>query len=155
MKNPLTLPGIEPATFRFVAQHLNHCATAVPISVVLQGNVVPLQAIMAYKVKWSTASLVLTLSTTSIRMVSFMLCLIYHRGNIHRRPLIRGMGGLRGWSGRFEEEKNLFSPTIKCWDGSQELRWFPRFQIATTCFSCSPPDLNLVLTNFMLCIHVK
>jgi len=31
MKNPLTLAGIEPATFRFVAQHLNHCATAVPI----------------------------------------------------------------------------------------------------------------------------
>jgi len=28
MKNPLTLAGIEPATFRFVAQHLNHCATA-------------------------------------------------------------------------------------------------------------------------------
>jgi len=22
--------GIEPATFRFVAQHINHCATAVP-----------------------------------------------------------------------------------------------------------------------------
>jgi len=32
MKNPLTLAGIEPATFRFVAQHLNHCATAVPRS---------------------------------------------------------------------------------------------------------------------------
>jgi len=30
MKNPLTPAGIEPATFRFVAQHLNHCATAVP-----------------------------------------------------------------------------------------------------------------------------
>ena len=28
MKNPMTLAGIEPATFRFVAQHLNHCATA-------------------------------------------------------------------------------------------------------------------------------
>jgi len=28
MKNPLTPAGIEPATFRFVAQHLNHCATA-------------------------------------------------------------------------------------------------------------------------------
>jgi len=28
MKNPLTLVAIEPATFRFVAQH---CATAVPI----------------------------------------------------------------------------------------------------------------------------
>ena len=31
IKNPLTLAGIELATFRFVAQHLNHCATAVPI----------------------------------------------------------------------------------------------------------------------------
>jgi len=30
MKNPLTPAGIEPATFRFVAQRLNHCATAVP-----------------------------------------------------------------------------------------------------------------------------
>jgi len=28
IKNPLTPAGIEPATFWFVAQHLNHCATA-------------------------------------------------------------------------------------------------------------------------------
>jgi len=27
----MTPAGIEPATFRFVAQHLNHCATAVPL----------------------------------------------------------------------------------------------------------------------------
>jgi hypothetical protein len=26
----MTPSGIEPATFRFVAQNLNHCATAVP-----------------------------------------------------------------------------------------------------------------------------
>ena len=37
----------------------------------------------------------------------------------------------------------------------QMLRWFPTFQVATTCFSCSPPDLNLVVTKFMFCIHVK
>jgi len=30
MKNPMTPAGIEPATFRFVAQHLNHWATVVP-----------------------------------------------------------------------------------------------------------------------------
>jgi len=27
----MTPAGIEPATSRFVAQHLNHCATAVPL----------------------------------------------------------------------------------------------------------------------------
>jgi len=37
----------------------------------------------------------------------------------------------------------------------QMLRWFSGFQVATTCFSCSPPDLNLVVTNFMFCLHVK
>ena len=37
----------------------------------------------------------------------------------------------------------------------QTLRRFPTFQVATTCFSCSPPDLNLVVTNLIFCIHVK
>ena len=37
----------------------------------------------------------------------------------------------------------------------QMLRWFPRFQVATTCFSCSQPDLNLLVTNFLFCILVK
>ena len=37
MKNLLTLAGIEPATFRFVAQHLNNCTTAVPFKFVVKG----------------------------------------------------------------------------------------------------------------------
>jgi len=37
----------------------------------------------------------------------------------------------------------------------QMLRWFPKLQVATTCFSCSPPDLNLLVNNFMFCLHVK
>ena len=37
----------------------------------------------------------------------------------------------------------------------QMLRWFPRFQVATTCFSCSHPDLNLLVTNLIFCVHVK
>ena len=28
------------------------------------------------------------------------------------------------------------------------LRWFPSFQVATTCISCSPPDLNFLVTFF-------
>ena len=28
------------------------------------------------------------------------------------------------------------------------LSWFPTFQVATTCLSCSPPDVNLVANQF-------
>jgi len=31
----------------------------------------------------------------------------------------------------------------------QMLRWFPRLQVATTCFSYSPPDLNLIDPYFI------
>ena len=37
----------------------------------------------------------------------------------------------------------------------QMLRWFQRFQVATICFSCSPPDLNLLVNNSMFCLYVK
>ena len=39
----------------------------------------------------------------------------------------------------------------------QMLRRLPTFQVATTCCSCSPPDLNLhlSLTSFIFCLHVK
>ena len=39
MKNPLTPAGIEPATFRFVAQHLSHCATTVPFYFLLRTQI--------------------------------------------------------------------------------------------------------------------
>ena len=36
------------------------------------------------------------------------------------------------------------------------LRWFSSFQVATTCLSCSPPDLNFLVTlSFHICVHVK
>ena len=30
------------------------------------------------------------------------------------------------------------------------LRWLPSFQVATTCLSCSPPDLNFLVTYFSI-----
>ena len=38
-KIPMTPAGIEPATFRFVAQHRNHCAIAFP-SIVNNTNII-------------------------------------------------------------------------------------------------------------------
>jgi hypothetical protein len=38
------------------------------------------------------------------------------------------------------------------WVFKQMLIWFPRLQVATTCFSCNPPHLNLVANQFyVLC----
>jgi len=36
----------------------------------------------------------------------------------------------------------------------QMLRWFPRFQVATTCFSCSPPDLNFLDPYFIFMLYL-
>ena len=37
----------------------------------------------------------------------------------------------------------------------QTLRWSPSFQVATKCFSFSPPNLNLVVNKFIFCLHLK
>jgi hypothetical protein len=34
------------------------------------------------------------------------------------------------------------------WVYKRILRWFPSFQVATTCLSCSPPDLNSLVPFF-------
>ena len=66
------------------------------------------------------------------------------------------IAGLQSVSGRSYDRPprhSLFSrfPCVY----KQMLRRFPTFQVATTRFSCSPPDLNLLVTNFMFCLHVK
>ena len=34
------------------------------------------------------------------------------------------------------------------------LRWFPSFQVATTCLSCSPPSLNFLVTFFPIFVYM-
>ena len=41
----MTPAAIEPATFRFVAQHLNHCATAVPRKLLLPEKINPINLV--------------------------------------------------------------------------------------------------------------
>jgi len=56
----MTPSGIEPATFRFVAQHLNHCATAVPtwriIIIIANMNMESIKRIGIYKISSQTKS---------------------------------------------------------------------------------------------------
>jgi len=42
-------------------------------------------------------------------------------------------------TGHLDKDFPWFSCVYK-----QMLRWFSRFEVATTCFSCDPPDLNLL-----------
>jgi len=66
--------------------------------------------------------------------------------------------GLLAWRQYTEGPANGHLDTGLSWFPcayKQMLRWFPTFQVASTCFWCSPPDLNLVVNNFMFCLHVK
>jgi len=51
-KIPMTPAGIEPATFRFVAQHLNHCATAVPCSYRKSFQILSIRVTTKYLFQW-------------------------------------------------------------------------------------------------------
>jgi len=51
LKNPLTPGGIEPATFRFVAQNLNHYDNAVPLVLIPLLNIDNLLEISGFLTK--------------------------------------------------------------------------------------------------------
>jgi len=68
MKNPLTQAGIEPATYRFVVQHLNHCATAVPF------NTSVLYTNTRHKIKLHKPAVRLTMYQRSVYYNSVNIC---------------------------------------------------------------------------------
>jgi hypothetical protein len=51
---------------------------------------------------------------------------------------------LQAWTGP-EGSNSLSLPDWFPWAQEQMQRWFPPFQVASTCFSCSPPNLNSVV----------
>jgi hypothetical protein len=70
MKNSMTPSGIEPATFWFVAQYLNHCATAVP----LMGYKAHISVRLIYLLSFPTCRTELT------QRVTFLNCPSQHWG---------------------------------------------------------------------------
>ena len=50
-KTQTTPAGIETAAFRFVAQHLNHCATAVPHKFIYKTNKISLPTLLCFLLK--------------------------------------------------------------------------------------------------------
>ena len=55
----------------------------------------------------------------------------------------------------WQELLYLIAYVVFPWVQERMLRWFPPFQVASTCFSWSPPDLNSVVTNCLLSYYVK
>ena len=157
----MTPPGIETATYRFVAQYLNHCATAVPTwpipFAVLWDVTLCRGANRSRRFGTSYRSLVRSRSTRRMDFLTFAVLCVYllHYVCIAVFTLDAGLLARSQYTegpatGHIDTGFSSFRCVYK-----QILRWFPRFQVATTCFSCSPPDLNLLVTNFIFCIHVK
>jgi len=53
-------------------------------------------------------------------------------------------------TGHLDTGFSLFPSVYK-----RTLRWFATLQVATTCFSYSPSNLNFLVTFFHICVHVK
>jgi len=64
MKIPMTPAGIEPATFRFLARHLNHCATAVPLKLRLQFKII----------KWPITVIIIKILLSEIHVLQICVC---------------------------------------------------------------------------------
>ena len=89
----MTPAGIEPATFRFVAQHLNHCATAVPSKPTCK--VLNLHHAMNMCKYGGVAPRIVNLSTRQRWVVSFTNCPLYPRVKISPCLLHRKVVGPR------------------------------------------------------------
>ena len=86
--------------------------------------------------------------TGSLFCDNYWLDITYHLQNQHM--LARSQYSEGPATGHLDTRFSWFPCVYK-----QMLRWFPKLQVATTRFSCSPPDINLLVTNFMFCMHVK
>ena len=77
----MTPAGIEPATFRFVAQHLNDCATAVPAFKGASINAIQLAAVAIFTISvdaFTYTFILIRLNLISCLVFVWVWNLVYH-----------------------------------------------------------------------------
>ena len=110
-KTPMTPSGIESVTFRFVVQHLNYCATAVPLYTVFT---------LPKSSKWWQRTYIHVRHSTSVRSSIFFLLIFLQLTVIYPvnsrfeivcrkgRPKVRkdyACGGQHSWPTRGRKQK--------------------------------------------------
>ena len=75
--------------------------------------------------------------------VCVLLCVLLSYITLVARLLARSPA-----TGHFDTGFSRFPCVYK-----QTLRWFPTFQVATACFSCSPPNLKFLRSLFHIYVH--
>jgi len=103
MKNPLTLAGIETATFRLVTQHLKRCATAVPCGIQYMG--------LNYDL---FAEISLSQSTT----------ILFDECRRHIEKLSDSKDINRSWEDIKENIKTSAKQSVSLYEVKQHKRWF-------------------------------
>ena len=99
---------------------------------------------------WLTVCIVVVVLCVLLSYVYLLYCMCIAVFTLAAGLLARKQCSEGPATGHFDTGFSWFPCVYK-----QMLRWFPTFQVATTCFSCSPPDLNLVVTDFIFGLHVK
>ena len=145
----------NPATFQFVAQHLNHCATAFSTRLVEEMKPSGVVILLIHRTRHFIVTSICCLEHSSkhqaLLLSNVYLCYLC----IAVFTLDAGLLGRSQYSegpatGHPDTDFSWFPCVYK-----QMVRWFPKLQVVTTYFSRSPPDLNLLVTSFIFCIHVK
>jgi hypothetical protein len=86
------------------------------------------------------------LACVVVTLCVFFLLYVYCSFTLDARLLARSQYPEGPATGHLDTGFSWFSCVYK-----RMLRWFPSFPVATTCFSCSPPDLNFLVLISYLC----
>ena len=133
----MTPLGIDPGTVRLVAQCLNRYATPNCVGKILKFILFPKSATYTHQEGPTNTCK----HTTTHRYI-----LIF---TLDAEQLARSQYPCGPATGHLDTGFSWFPCVYK-----RMLRRFSSFQVATTCLSCSPPDLNFLVTFFFIFVYM-